>query len=78
MKKAIKIILWSVLVIILLLAGLMAGFMYKVKNGFPVSYETEVPKINFPSNQAAVLVFTKTSGFRHSGSIDASKLIFAE
>jgi uncharacterized protein len=78
MKKAIKIILWSVLVIILLLAGLMAGFMYKVKNGFPVSYETEVPKINFPPNQSAVLVFTKTSGFRHSGSIDASKTIIAE
>jgi uncharacterized protein len=78
MKKAIKIILWSVLVIILLLAGLMAGFMYKVKNGFPVSYETEAPKINFPTNQAAVLVFTKTSGFRHSGSIDASKSVIAE
>jgi uncharacterized protein len=77
MKKAIKIILWSILVIVLLLGGLMAGFLYKVKNGFPVSYETEAPKITFPANQSAVLVFTKTSGFRHGSSIDASKPIIA-
>jgi uncharacterized protein len=78
MKKAIRIILWSVLVIVLLLGGLMAGFIYKVKNGFPVSYETEIPVINFSSNQPAVLLFSKTTGYRHSGSIDASKPIIAE
>ncbi len=78
MKKVVKIILWSVLVIILLLGGLMAGFIYKVKNGFPVSYETEAPKLAFPANQSAVLLFSKSTGFRHSGSIDASKPIIAE
>ncbi|MES2518953.1 MAG: ThuA domain-containing protein [Bacteroidota bacterium] len=77
MKKVVKIILWSILVIVLLLGGLMAGFMYKVKNGFPVFYETEVPAINFPANQPAVLVFSKTTGFRHGSSIDASKPIIA-
>ena len=77
MKKIFKIILWSILVIVLLLGGLMAGFMYKVKNGFPVSYETEMPIINFPANQSAVLVFSKTSGFRHGNSIDASKPVIA-
>ncbi len=75
MKKIVKIILWSVLVIILSLGGLMAGFMYKVKNGFPVFYETDAPKIDFPANQSAVLLFSKTSGFRHGGSIEASKPI---
>jgi uncharacterized protein len=78
MKKVVKIILWSVLVIVLLLGGLMAGFIYKVKNGFPVSYETEAPKIDFPANQLAVLLFSKSTGFRHSGSIDASKPIIAD
>lgn len=77
MKKIFKIILWSVLVIILLLGGLMAGFIYKVKNGFPVFYETEAPVINFPANQPAVLVFSKTTGYRHGSSIDASKPIIA-
>jgi type 1 glutamine amidotransferase len=66
-----------VLGIVVLLVGLAAGFIYKVKNGFPVSYETEIPVINFPANQQAVLLFSKTTGFRHSGSIDASKLVFA-
>jgi type 1 glutamine amidotransferase len=78
MKKAIRIVLWSVLVIVLLLGGLMAGFMYKVKNGFPVSYETEIPAISFPANQPAILLFSKTTGYRHSGSIDASKPIIAD
>jgi uncharacterized protein len=77
MKKAIKIILWSILVIVLLLGGLMTVFLYKVKNGFPVSYETEAPKIAFPANQSAVLLFSKSTGFRHSASIDASKPIIS-
>jgi len=77
MKKVVRIVLWSILGIVIVLAGLMAVFMYKVKNGFPVSYETEVPAINFPANQPAVLLFSKTTGFRHSGSIDASKQVIA-
>lgn len=78
MKKVVKIILWSVLVIVLLLGGLFVGFVYKVKNGFPVFYETEKPTITFLANQPAVLLFSKTTGFRHSGSIDASKPVFAD
>lgn len=78
MKKVVKILLWSVLVIVLLLGGLFAGFVYKVKNGFPVFYETEKPTITFPANQPAVLLFSKTTGFRHSGSIDASKPVFTD
>jgi uncharacterized protein len=76
MKKIFKIILWSLLTIIIILVGLAFGFMYKVKNGFPVSYETEKPVISFPANQKTVLVFSKTTGFRHAGSIEASKVVF--
>ncbi|MCP9755510.1 ThuA domain-containing protein [Lacihabitans sp. CCS-44] len=78
MKKAVKIILWVFLGIVIMLGILFAGFVYKVKNGFPVSYETEVPKIAFPANQPAILLFSKTSGFRHSSSIEASKKVVAD
>ena len=57
---------------------LLGGFIYKIKNGFPVSYEKEIPTINFPENQQAILLFSKSSGFRHTGSIDTSKMVFAE
>ena len=78
MRKIIKIVLWSLLSLIIILVGLGALFIYKVKNGFPVSYETEVPAINFPANQTAVLLFSKSTGFRHSESIEAGKKAFAE
>jgi type 1 glutamine amidotransferase len=78
MKKVLKIVGFSILGIIVLFVILIAGFIYKVKNGFPVSYETEKPSINFPNGQAAVLLFSKTTGFRHSEAIDASKKMFAQ
>ncbi|GAB4116003.1 MAG: hypothetical protein OHK0057_18320 [Thermoflexibacter sp.] len=78
MKKAIKIILGTVLVIALLLIGALSLFVYKVKYGFPVSYETEAPSITFPADQASILLFSKTTGFRHEESIEASKRVFAE
>lgn len=78
MKKNAKIVLWSVLGIVLVFGILFIGFVYKVKNGFPVFYETASPKIYFPSDQKSVLLFSKTSGFRHSGSIEASKKVFSD
>lgn len=76
MKKAIKIVLWTVLALVVLAGGALGLFIYKVKYGFPVSYETEAPSLNFPDNQPAILVFSKTTGYRHSASIDASKPVF--
>ncbi|QJW89462.1 ThuA domain-containing protein [Spirosoma taeanense] len=78
MKKAVKIILWSVLSLVLLVVLAGAVFFYKIQNGFPVSYETEKPAINFPANQPAVLVFSKTTAFRHGESIEASKPVFKQ
>lgn len=78
MKKAIKIILWSLLALILVLGGAMCFFIYKISYGFPVSYETDAPKIDFPEGRPAILLFSKTTGFRHSESIDASKPVFQE
>lgn len=78
MKKWLKILLWTIFSIVVLLGALLAGFIYKVKNGFPVSYETEKPSLNIPNDQPAILLFSKTTGFRHSESIEASKKAFAE
>ena len=49
-----------------------------MKNGFPVSYETEKPEISIPADKPAILLFSKTTGFRHGESIDASKLSLRE
>jgi hypothetical protein len=73
MKKIGKIILWSLLGLVVLFGAAIGVFFYKISYGFPVTYETEKPAIPFPANQAAVLVFSKTTGFRHDESIDASK-----
>ena len=72
MKKVFKIFAWTVLVLVLALFALMATFLYKVKNGFPVSYETYKPALAIPANKSAILLFSKTTGFRHAESIQAS------
>lgn len=78
MKKGLKIALWSLLGLVVLLFAAGGLFFYKVKNGFPVSYETDRPTINFPAGKPAVLLFSKTTGFRHGESIDASKPVFQQ
>ncbi|MBL7818390.1 MAG: ThuA domain-containing protein [Saprospiraceae bacterium] len=78
MKKILKIVLWTILALVVLAGGALGLFIYKVKNGFPVSYETDAPNITFPDNQPAILLFSKTTGFRHGESIDASKPVFAD
>ncbi|RDC66255.1 ThuA domain-containing protein [Adhaeribacter pallidiroseus] len=76
MKKFKKNILGSLLAFIWLGGTAMGIFFYKITYGFPVTYETEKPVIQFPSGQAAILVFSKTTGFRHGAAIAASKLVF--
>lgn len=78
MKKFLKILIWTVASIIVVVVALLAGFVYKVKYGFPVSYETEVPAITFPEGQTTVLLFSKATGFRHGESIEAGKKVFGE
>lgn len=77
-KKVLKVVLLSVLAIVVLLGALAAGFFYKIKYGFPVSYETEIPDIDFPAEHTAVLLFSKSTGYRHEESIDAGKMAFEE
>lgn len=78
MKKILKIFLWIFVSLFLLIVGAASIFIYKVKNGFPVSYETEAPTIDFPADQTTVLLFSKSTGFRHGESIEAGKNVFSE
>ncbi len=78
MKRTLKIILWSLLGLVLLLVAAAGLFIYKVQYGFLVTYETEKPVIDFPAGQPAILVFSKTTGFRHGESIEASKTVFSQ
>jgi type 1 glutamine amidotransferase len=78
MRKFVKFFLWSLVGILVLLTVLMSVFIYKVKYGFPVSYETEVPSIDIPQDRKTVLLFSKSTGFRHEESIETGKKTFAE
>lgn len=78
MKKFIKILLWLIVSVFILIFAAGSIFLYKVKNGFPVSYETEAPAIDFPADKKTVLLFSKATGFRHGESIEAGKNVFAE
>jgi type 1 glutamine amidotransferase len=77
MKKVVKIVLWSIAGIVLVLVGAMTFFMYKVRHGLPI-YETKIPAISFPANKRSVLLFSKSTGFRHGESIEAGKKVFAD
>lgn len=76
MKKIFKILLWTIATLVVLSAILAAGFIYKIKNGFPVSYETDAPVIDFPDAKINVLLFSKSTAFRHGESIEAGKKVF--
>jgi uncharacterized protein len=78
MKRLLKFLLWSILAVSILIGVMLAVFIYKIKNGFPVSYETEAPVIDFPEGKTSVLLFSKSTGFRHGESIEAGKAKFAQ
>src|SRR5688572_2476698 len=78
MKRFFKILLWTILALVLLSGLFAAGFIYKIKNGFPVSYETDAPLIDFPEGKTKVLLFSKSTAFRHGESIEAGKKVFED
>jgi len=77
MKKFLKIFLWSLAAIIVAFGLFISFFIYKVRNGLPI-YETEIPTIEFPTDGKTVLLFSKSTGFRHGESIEAGKSAFAD
>lgn len=76
MKKTGKIILRIFFYLVLFAGASIIIFFYKIRNGFPVTYETKKPEINFLPDQPAILIFSKTTAFRHNESIKASLPVF--
>ncbi len=61
--------------ILLLLAIIGIGlFVYKAQHGF-ATYETDPPDVEIPNDKPAILLFSKTTAFRHGEAIDAAKAI---
>jgi len=78
MKRILKFIMISLSALILLAGIILGVFIYKVKYGFPVSFESEIPDLTFPEGKTTVLLFSKTTGFRHGESIEAGKSAFSK
>jgi len=79
MSSLVKVLAWSLFTIFIVLVFIGGFFIYKVKYGFPVRFETVKPDIEFPTDRKVnVLLFSKTTGFRHDASIDAGKKAFSE
>jgi len=58
-------------------AGIFIGrFVYKAKVGFE-HFETTPHDITIPSDRPAILIISKTTGFRHSEAIEASQPMFS-
>ncbi|WP_054106461.1 ThuA domain-containing protein [Novosphingobium sp. AAP83] len=81
MRKIIKIVLW----ISLALAAILAfnawrnwDTIHRVMLGGLKVYETAPPALPAQINRPAILVFSKTNGFRHEEAIPAGNVLFAK
>jgi type 1 glutamine amidotransferase len=78
MKKELKIVFRSMVALVLVGTAASGLFIYKIRYGFPVSYETEHPAIDFPAGKPAILLFSKSTGYRHSESIEAGRKVLQQ
>lgn len=67
----IKRILYLILLAALLFIAFVGFTFYRAKVGLPF-YETEAHDITIPTDQPAILIFSKTNGFVHGAAIKAS------
>jgi type 1 glutamine amidotransferase len=75
-----RILLWMLLAILLVSAGTVAwhwDFVQRVFLGGVKIYETEPPKLPTAIKRPAILVFSKTNGFRHEEAIPAANRALA-
>ncbi len=71
MKKVLKIIGFSLLGLIILAVGAMGFFYYKITGGM-ASFDETPPELVLEDGVPAILVYSKTNGFRHGEAIEAS------
>jgi len=77
MKKPVKITLWVIAAVVVSFVLFVSFFIYKVRYGLPI-YETDIPAIEFPADKKKVLLFSKSTGYRHEESIEAGKKVFGD
>jgi len=75
MKKILKVIGLGLLGIIILIVIALSLFIYDMGSGFDTFEETP-PELPGDLGSQAVLIFSKTNGFRHSEAIKASLPIY--
>lgn len=71
MIKILKILGITILALLLLAAGALGLFIYDMGPGFD-TFDTEPPELPEDIGPNSILVFSKTNGFRHGASIEAS------
>lgn len=76
-KKILKIIGILMLVAIVGIVGFGGFIYYKAKHGINF-YESEAPDLPANLGENAVLIFSKTNGFRHGDAIEASLPVLRE
>ncbi len=81
LKKVLKIIMWVVLALLVLFAiSLWRNWdtVQRTMLGGLKVYETEPPAMPADIPRPAILVFSKTNGFRHEEAIPVANALFAE
>ncbi|WKN45836.1 ThuA domain-containing protein [Tunicatimonas pelagia] len=77
MKRALKIVGISLAGLVLVAVIGMSLFIYKARYGFNF-YETTPPELPTDLTEDAILIFSKTNGYRHSDAIEASLPAFRQ
>lgn len=79
-RKIIKVVLWILLALVVLFAASVAwnwSTIQRVFLGGVHVYETVPPPLPAEIERPAILVFSKTNGFRHEEAIPAANAMFA-
>jgi uncharacterized protein len=80
-RKLLKWLLWLLLILAVILGGLVAwnwDMVQRIFLGGVKVYETTAPKLPAGIKGPAILVFSKTNGFRHEEAIPAANALFAQ
>lgn len=80
MRRVLRVLLWVLLIIVVLFAASVAWNWNTIRRtmlgGLHV-YETTPPALPADLKRPAILVFSKTNGFRHEDAIPAANALFA-
>ena len=81
MRKFLKILMWIVLALLIVIAAFAAWNWDNIQRHFLGGvkvYETTPPALPADITRPAILVFSKTSGYRHDDSIKEARALFAQ